>query len=441
MASPDDKFMLDELQKAVTELKSTTKINEKKEILKKYPELKGILHYVYNPMFMYNVTSKNIKKFKKEKEDSDQCDFVMKRLLDNLRTRKWSGHEAIRKIIGYIGKYGHPDLVYGIIDKDLKIRMGAKQINDVFPKLIPTFEVALADTIEKQLKYFKKGGEWYISRKLDGVRCLCFIERNSKNPVSFYSREGREFTTLGNIADEIKQKVIPHLKTDIVIDGEVCLLENGVESFSGIMKLIKKSDFTIPNPEFIIFDLLTMTEFQNEKSDRILSERFRVCGRIMKKAGKMKTVKLLNQYLHTPEKFDEMGQYVEDEGWEGLMLRKDVEYEGKRTKNLLKVKKFHREEYKVIKVVGGKVSNNGGKHSNQDGVKSVQILHKGCIVDVGSGFSDNERIFYYNNQQEILGKIISVQFFEETVTEKKGEKLYSLRFPTFKGVYGVKRDY
>ena len=26
------------------------------------------------------------------------------------------------------------------------------------------------------------------------------------------------------------------------------------------------------------------------------------------------------------------------EGWEGLMLRKDVAYEGKRTKNLLKVK-------------------------------------------------------------------------------------------------------
>jgi DNA ligase-1 len=294
--------------------------------------------------------------------------------------------------------------------------------------------------MEKQIKYFEKGGDWFISRKLDGVRCLCFIRNRPIDPVVFYSREGNRFMTLGKIEEEIKKHVIPHLKTDIVIDGEVCLIENDVESFSGIMKMIKKLNYTIENPKYIIFDLLTINEFENKSSNRILSERFNVCGRIIKKAGKMETIRLLNQYTYTQEKFDEMSEYVVNEGWEGLMVRKDENYEGKRTKNLLKVKKFHREEYTVVGMEVGKVSNNGGKHSNEIGLKSASIKHKDCLVEVGSGFSDKERIHYYNNQTEIVGKVISVQFFEETVTTKKGKDYYSLRFPTFKGLYGKSRD-
>ena len=440
MAQPNDRVLLDKLQEAVDELQQTTKITEKKKILAKYPELKGILLYVYNPHYMFHVTSKNIIKFQKQHDETDECDFVLKKLLDKLKDRVWSGHEGIRKVLGYIEKYGHKELIFDIIDKDLKVRMGKTQINSVFPKLIPVFKVALAETIEKQQKYFDKGGDWFISRKLDGVRCICFIKVATKS-VTFFSREGNQFFTLGKIEEEIKQKILPHLKTDIVIDGEVCLIENDSESFSGLMKLIKKLDFTIPNPKYIVFDLLTHNEFENETSDRILSERFRLCGKILKKAGKTEMIRLLNQYTFTSEKLDEMSDCVTEEGWEGLMLRKDVGYEAKRTKNLLKVKKFHREEYEVIDIDIGKVSNNGGENSNAVGVRAVSIKHKGCPVDVGSGFSDKERIYYYKNPTEIIGKVISVQYFEEIVRDKdKGKGLYSLRFPTFKGIHGVTRD-
>ena len=37
-----------------------------------------------------------------------------------------------------------------------------------------------------------------------------------------------------------------------------------------------------------------------------------------------------------------------DSKWAGVMLRKNVSHEGKRTKNLVKVKKFYDAEYKVI---------------------------------------------------------------------------------------------
>ena len=123
------------------------------------------------------------------------------------------------------------------------------------------------------------------------------------------------------------------------------------------------------------------------------------------------------------------------------MLRNNVEYAGKRTNDLLKVKNFEREEYTVVELEMGNISNNGGKYSGQKGLKSVTIMHKDCPVDVGSGFSDKERLHYFKNPHDILNKIISVQFFEETTTKVKGKTNYSLRFPTFKGVYGESRDF
>ena len=434
-----DIVLLNRLEEVIEELKSTSKITEKKKILSKYPDLKEILFYVYNPRFMFHLTSKNIIKHRKLSNELDNCDFVLKKLLDNLKDCVWSGHEGIRKVLCYIAKYGHEELIFNIIDRDLKIRMGQTQVNSVFPKLIPTFNVTLAETFDKQNKYFDTGGNWFISRKLDGVRCLCIINIKSQT-VTFYYREGNQFTTLGKIEEDIKKNILPHLKADVVIDGEVCLIENEKESFSEIMKMIKKINFTIPNPKYIIFDLLTLSEFENEMSEnRILSDRLKLCNKIIKKAGSMKTISLLNQSLYTIDIFNEMINSVEQEGWEGLMLRKDVDYEGKRTKNLLKLKNFQREEYKVIGIVVGKISNNGGIYSNEDCLKSATIKHKNCIVEVGSGFSDKEKIYYYKNQHELIGKVISVQYFEETITRKKDTNIYSLRFPTFKGIHGIKR--
>ena len=65
-------------------------------------------------------------------------------------------------------------------------------------------------------------------------------------------------------------------------------------------------------------------------------------------------------------------------------------------------------------------------------LKNVIIEHKGNRVQVGSGFSHEQRRHYFENPDEILGKQITVQYFEET-TNKNGT--HSLRFPVIKAVY------
>jgi DNA ligase-1 len=61
------------------------------------------------------------------------------------------------------------------------------------------------------------------------------------------------------------------------------------------------------------------------------------------------------------------------------------------------------------------------------------IEHKGNIVEVGSGLSKEQRISWYSNPQEIIGKTITVQYFEETTN--KNNNMISLRFPVLKYVY------
>ena len=70
-------------------------------------------------------------------------------------------------------------------------------------------------------------------------------------------------------------------------------------------------------------------------------------------------------------------------------------------------------------------------------LRNVKILHKGDPVDVGSGFSLEQRRRFYKNPNEILGKTITVNYFEETVNQH-GKN--SLRFPVIKTIYEGERD-
>jgi DNA ligase-1 len=118
------------------------------------------------------------------------------------------------------------------------------------------------------------------------------------------------------------------------------------------------------------------------------------------------------------------------------MLRKDVTYEGKRTKNLLKVKKFHDAEYHVRAFDTDKheVVRNG-RSETIEMLSQVWIKHKGHKVKVGSGFTQEQRLKYMDGS--IVGKCITVQYFEETHNDKGG---ISLRFPTVKHIYDGKRE-
>ena len=280
----------------------------------------------------------------------------------------------------------------------------------------------------KKLKKDFKKDDWYVSRKLDGVRCLAIF--NEWGEVSLYSRAGKPFTTLNKVKKELQSLEL----TNMVMDGEVCIVdENGDEDFQSIIKEIKRKDHTIKNPLFQAFDLLTAKDFGTKTSEEDLIFRIRTLEMVLGDTN-LKCLKYLPQYLVTGEEMlQEWLTTSKDNNWEGLMLRKNVKYKGKRSQDILKVKKMHDEEYVVVDVENAinRVIVDG-KEVEEMMLKNVIIEHKGNRVQVGSGFSIDERRNFFENPNRILNKTITVQYFEET-TNQNGT--HSLRFPVIKAVY------
>jgi len=427
---------MEELQQFVNQMRATSSSLDKVEILKQQSDfIQKVLEYTYNPYKQYYVTSKTCKKNFNLSDPNYIHDNIFS-LLDDLTNRVYTGHNAIAMVNSFVNiSEEYEDLIYSIIDKDLKIRAGAKVLNKAFPNLIPTFEVALAQTYEPKLASFGENVNetWYASRKLDGVRCLAVVDVNGT--CTLYSRMGKEFTTLNKVKYAIEATGI----INYVFDGEICLLDkDGNEDFQSVMKELRRKDHQIENPTFMIFDMIHKSEFDNGKSSDNLSSRLHTLRTWLgPRYDTKETLRYLDQAVITDERhFDTWGQMATDNNWEGFMLRKDVGYEGKRSKNLLKVKKFFDAEYEVL---GWDVDTHevvrDGKSVSMTMLSQVWIEHKGHIVKVGSGFSQEQRLEYMDGS--IVGKLITVQYFEETNNDKGG---ISLRFPTVKHIYENERD-
>lgn len=425
---------LQALQNYVDEMKATSSGNEKQIIIEKYLQNEFVtkaLIYENSPFMQFNVTSTSILK-NPTLSNNSILDFGLFDLLDNLSQRNVTGHNAIGAVNSFVNVYPeYKELILNLIDKDLKTRAGASLINKVKPNHIPEFDVALAQKYEPEFCDFKNE-TWYASRKLDGCRCIVVV--NEHGVATAWSRQGKQFETLDKVLADIEQLGF----VNTVFDGEICIVDAlGNENFSDIMKEIRRKDHTIQNPKYIMFDMLTLDEFNTKTSTRLLHERLTALKNI--DVNKFNTLDILSQEIvYDIDVFNSWQDGAATNHWEGFMLRKNHEYEGKRSKNLLKVKQFHDAEYvvKSIEVGPFRIIEDGKEHE-EIVLSNVVIEHKGYDVSVGSGFSLEQRREFYKDPRKIMGAEITVQFFEETTNKQGG---ISLRFPTVKCIYNEKRD-
>jgi DNA ligase-1 len=425
-----------ELKSFIDEMKATSSTNAKKEIIKRYDSefLRKIFEYVYSPFKQYGVTSDNLIRRSDLRFDNYGDDLFA--MLDDLNERRITGHFAIQCVNGFIEKNQEfADIIYDVIDRNIKTRATATLINSVLPGTVPGFDVALAEKFEADDKKIDFSSQsWFASRKLDGVRCIAVFDQTGE--VKFFSRQGKEFHTLSKLAEDLKRLNVK----SAVLDGEVCIMKDAdTEDFQGILKEIGRKDHTIESPMYYVFDMIQAADFSNGQSEETLTDRLTKLGIYFSGAGLTLAAPLAQIEVESKEHFEELVADATDLGYEGLMLRKDVGYEGKRSKNLLKVKKMQDAEYVVTGVENGlhRIIDLG-REVEEEMLRAVFIDHRGTKVRVGSGFSILDRRRYYKNPDEIIGKTITVQYFEET-TDQDGN--HSLRFPVIKAVHGEKREF
>ena len=308
-----------------------------------------------------------------------------------------------------------------MVTKSLRLGVDEKTVNKAIPNLIRTFNVMLAQ------KYWDcmdsvKGKEFIITQKLDGNRLVAVYE----DDIKLYTRQGKFVTGLLDIENDIKL----NLHKGYVYDGEVILRnDNNLPSdelFRETMKVVRK-DGIKNNLVFHVFDVIAINSFFNgiDKVECSVRKEF-----IHKEVQNMEWVKEV-PVLYKGYDTNMITKLLDEQialGHEGVMVNlADAPYECKRSKQILKVKRMQTADVRCIDIIEG-----DGANKNRLGAITFEFIHEDKIhtCNCGSGFSEQQRIDFWNNPDGIIGKIVEVSYFEISTNQK--DDSYSMRFPVFK---------
>lgn len=317
-----------------------------------------------------------------------------------------------------------------ILIKDLRCGISEKSINAAVKKAnrdhfaVPVFECQLAHdgaNHESKLK-----GKKLLDYKLDGVRVLAVL-RNST--VTLHSRNGKVFENFKHIEEQLL-RVSKNLETDWVLDGEITS-----ESFQSLMTQVhRKRDADASDAVFNVFDLVPLHCFLRGKDDMAQKVRSENLRDFMDhfRAADCENIRALDYKeadLDTEEGqelLSYMRSYAKDLGLEGVMVKDaDAPYECKRSTAWLKLKPFIEVTLEVKDLEEGTGRNTGRLGAliceGQDDGRNIR-------VNVGSGFSDNDRDVFWSGRSSVLGQTVEVR--ADAVTQNQ-DGTYSLRFPRF----------
>lgn len=417
---------MEKIKQIIDELRKTNSSKEKTEILMRNKEnelLKNILCYTYDPFRKYGISEKILEKYMELTDESYLTCENLFVFLDRIASEN-SSDKVKNELAARVKFLRYQDVVKGIILKDLKIGLSSTTINKVWKNLIPKFEVQLAKkysdvTLDENELIF-------ITEKFDGIRCVAI---RTENDVRFYTRQGKEIFGL----NEIKNELMELCHYNIVFDGEL-LSENpdGLDSGDLYRKTTKIVNSKLEDKKgviFNVFDAIPLDEFKNGKSKDKYETRRKFLETILFEQKMVQLVPLLFSgcdHSVIPKLLSE----IEIRGKEGLMINRNEVYECKRTKSLLKVKTMNTCDLEVIGYKQG-TGRNKGK------LGALVVDYKGNSVDVGSGFSDDEREKYWSIKESIIGRVVEVQYFEESRNE---QGMLSLRFPVFKELREIGKE-
>lgn len=418
-------------------LAASSKAADKEALIKENMSdtLDMIMHDCYDSV-RYNIKARQINVPCYGKATLEKNYLHVHNLLQDLANRVYTGNAAVDAVEQLFSKFDEPTVAYllKLLDRNLKIGVTLTQYNKWLNIKVKKFEVPLALHYDKVTGVNVLDGRHYASRKLDGVRLWVDVDMDAKT-VQFRSRSGKDYTTLSNLTDPILN-IMKGKTGKWCLDGECCIImANGEDDFQGVMKQIRKKNYTIPDPHYCVFDLVPKAVADGEERGKIFHDRYAD----MLALPKDPHVQILEQELVTDEKvFAKWRQKVIDGNWEGFMFRNDTYFTCGRSKDLLKYKPYTDDEYVVKDIVVGKQTWSGPDgHHEEDGVTALIIEHKGCPVRVGTGLSMEQRIDWFKHPNHVIGKTVTIKYLEET-QDQNGK--WSLRHPVLKWKYDGERD-
>jgi DNA ligase-1 len=357
-------------------------------------------------------------------------------LAHKLQNRELTGHaarDAIELAVAVATTRQWNDWYRRILIKDLRCGVSEKTVNKVVPDCVPVFTCMLAHDSANHEK--KMRGRKQIEVKLDGVRVLVVIHDVEGRKIEMFSRNGKQFHNFDHIIEEIrtvlKEYPAPY---PLVLDGEVMSA-----SFQDLMKQVHRKDNVSANDAVLhLFDIIPLENFLKGSWDKPQHVRSSMTKAWVEEHSSVLAHVTALEWetvdLDTPEgeqRFVELNKAAVDGGYEGVMIKDvDAPYECKRSHSWLKAKPFIEVTLEVVEVEEGT-----GRNAGRLGalVCAGQDDRKDIRVNVGSGFTDDQRSQFWLARDAVVGNLVEVR--ADAVTQNQ-DGTYSLRFPRFKTFRG-----
>lgn len=412
---------MEKIKEFINEINQSNSNIYKQEVLEKYKhdeKIKWFLKYYFDPFSITNISTKKLNKDiscrpTKAIRTFEECiEFAVSSC-----TGKDTDVAAINAFV-YVNQQDK-EFIHGCIAKTIKIGVSEKTINKVFGEgFIFTMDLQLAE------KYFEnmecvEGKEFAVTLKLDGIRCVA-SKKNGK--VNLVARSGQPIIGATEIEDELRS-----LKEDnFVLDGELLVDDwrnmKSKDAYKATTKIVRKEG-SKHGVRLVVFDMVTIKEWNERASESTYKARRNRFRKIAEQCKHIEKVPLL--YLgEDTSKINELLRKVTRGSCsqEGLMINiVNAPYQFRRTKDLLKVKSMNDCDLRIVGFQEGK-----GKYKGVLG--SLVVEYKGNTINVGSGLTESLRKSFWNDRDNLIGRVIKVQFFEET-QDANGNR--SLRFPVF----------
>lgn len=408
----------------ILDLQNAKGMKAKRKVLETYADnaqFQRLLYYALNPLLSYNLSEKALRSQPEEEPDQgvkpvffhdffDCCEY-----LSRLRGMDAATLRQVRLMIYQWTEPYLQDICIKLLAKTLRLGVTAKTVNEVISGLIPEWEVQQAFPIDRYP--LKPGVEFWLTQKLNGVRATWYNGQ-------LVARSGIPYEGLDHITD-----VLASLDDDAVLDGELTLGSKPAnmsdnEAFrvaAGLVNAGKEVNKT--SICFTIFDRISRKDFENANPKVLYSTRRMGLNEL---AGKLNAgcVHILPVLYHGTDqsKIDELLDRMVREDKEGLMVNLDVPYQRTRHRGILKVKRFYTMDLPILRCEEG-----SGRLKGTLG--AFVLSYKGNEVNVGSGFTDEQRGTYWKQRDELSGVLCEVKYKEISKDKQSGRE--SLQFPVF----------
>lgn len=435
----DDIVLLTELNNAFKELMNESGKNAKQDILRKYvdlPYFKTTLHFLYNNMIVTNISKKKLADPRGQQPQPGWTSLLeYEELLNYLQHDSTGRLQDLSTVHGFISNFEVDDfypMLEGIVTKDIPLGVSAATLNKVYGKdFVPKFSVMLAKKFEpeKHLMDGKLPVTHAITEKVDGNRTTAIIDE--QGGVTLMARSGKPYEGYTELIEDIKSMGLH----SVVLDGEMVAKNPDnlpSDKLFAVTQSITRSKGEKTGLDYWIYDMVPLDEFINGKSTNTYEVRRQSLELLEPKTMDTEGVFILPIMCWTRD-MDIIQRYTDkmaEQGKEGIMLNSaNGLYVTTRSNNLLKVKQFFTMDLLCTGVIeeirGGTLG-------------AIEVEYKGNTVKVGSGFNQYEREYLWEHPDEIIGKVIEIQYFEVSTNKDTGKE--SLRFPTFKRIRELNKE-